>query len=105
MRIGQPPGQRVPSRAFSWKKPDRACNPAFDSRKRDHATMPERSRFRVLWSRYIEQAYARMQNRSPIMLNAIEEGTSKAEPGCGGKCRYGASGFFPVPLQGTQTLR
>jgi len=46
-----------------------------------------------------------MQNRSPIMLNAIEEGTSKAEPDCGDKCRYGAFGFFPVPLQGTQTFR
>jgi hypothetical protein len=46
-----------------------------------------------------------MQNRTPIMLNAIGEGTSKAQPGYGGKCRYGAFGFFPVPLQGTQTFR
>jgi hypothetical protein len=26
-------------------------------------------------------------------------------PGRVGKCRYGAFGFLPVPLQGTQTFR
>jgi hypothetical protein len=51
------------------------------------------------------EAHARMQNRSLIMLNAIGEGASRDEPGCGGSRRYGAFAFFPVPLQGTQTFR
>jgi hypothetical protein len=49
-----------------------------------------------------------MQNRSPIMLNATGKGLEGGWPkraGSGREGRYGAPGFFPVPLQGTQTLR
>jgi hypothetical protein len=107
MGAGRPPGQRASSRAFSRKK---SLIVGAGSRNRDKATKPAPPRFRPPCSRSIEQAPGRMQNRSPIMLNATGEGPrttsrSRAEPRSGRECRYGAPGFFPVPLQGTQTLR